>query len=161
MKKTLLFFFGVFISSWSYSQSLSPEVIATAGDHFSSGEAQLSWTIGEPVIELFEAHGLILTQGFHQTNLLVTAVESVIANLSVKVFPNPVANHLTIDGQELPEDFRLDFTDAIGRPLQQQLLPSGSTIQMNLSSYPSGMYLLRLSSKKNQTTQTFKILKLK
>jgi hypothetical protein len=75
MRKFFLFFLGLSGVGWVQAQSLSPEVVATAGDHFATSTAQLSWTLGEPVIETFtDAAATQLTQGFHQTNLMVVAV---------------------------------------------------------------------------------------
>jgi hypothetical protein len=50
--------------------SFSQQVIATAGSSGSGTGIQLSWTIGEPVIETFTGANNILTQGFHQTLLM-------------------------------------------------------------------------------------------
>ncbi|MFC2176342.1 hypothetical protein ACFLR1_05175, partial [Bacteroidota bacterium] len=51
------------------SQSISPEVIASAGGHFDNGTTQLSWTLGEVAIDTYDNGTNIITQGFHQTQL--------------------------------------------------------------------------------------------
>ncbi|MFN0015522.1 MAG: hypothetical protein ACKVU2_13330 [Saprospiraceae bacterium] len=48
---------GLLGMGWADSQSHSPEVIATVGDHFANGNAQMSWTLGEPVIERYAPSG--------------------------------------------------------------------------------------------------------
>ncbi|MFU8844174.1 MAG: hypothetical protein ACNA7V_10250 [Bacteroidales bacterium] len=48
------------------AQSVSPEVIATAGDYFENSSGSLSWTLGEVMTETFSSGGNILTQGFQQ-----------------------------------------------------------------------------------------------
>ena len=62
MHKLLILFLSL-SSGWVQSQSLSPEVIATAGEHFATANAQLSWTLGEPVIETYAPGGN--PKGYH------------------------------------------------------------------------------------------------
>jgi hypothetical protein len=48
------------------AQTLSPQVIASAGGYQSNASASLSFTIGETVIQTFTSPNNILTQGFQQ-----------------------------------------------------------------------------------------------
>jgi hypothetical protein len=48
------------------AQTLSPEVISSAGGYFENTDASLSWTLGETVTETFTGTNVILTQGFQQ-----------------------------------------------------------------------------------------------
>ncbi|MCB0683669.1 MAG: hypothetical protein KDC32_22625, partial [Saprospiraceae bacterium] len=91
MRKLLMLFLSLLSAGWLHSQSLAPEVIASAGEHFATANAQLSWTVGEPVIETYTGSTAQLTQGFHQTNLTVVAVNDPTAAFQVSVFPNPTA----------------------------------------------------------------------
>lgn len=49
-----------------FSQSLSPEVISSSGDHFQNAGGSISWTLGETVTETFTGASIVLTQGFQQ-----------------------------------------------------------------------------------------------
>ena len=65
MKKTLLaliFAFPVLLNA----QSLSPQVIASAGTYAAAGGVSLSWTLGEAFTTTLQGGGTILTQGFQQ-----------------------------------------------------------------------------------------------
>lgn len=161
MKNTLLLSLGLFTTGWSYAQSLSPEVIATAGDHFSANGAQLSWTIGESVIETYSSGGSAqLTQGFHQTNLIITAVDDPVTGFPVRVYPNPTADWLNIEAEQSAPAFSLELTDAQGRALLLQPATSSTTLRsLDLSGYAAGLYYLRLRTEDRKTTQTFKIIK--
>ncbi len=53
-----------------YTQSISPVVIATSGDYFSTANYSISWTLGETLIETYSVPNQFLTQGFHQPQLL-------------------------------------------------------------------------------------------
>jgi hypothetical protein len=121
----------------------------------------MAFTIGEVVTETFGAGDLILTQGFHQTNLMVTSIEDLAAEFQLRVFPNPTVDLLSIDAQRSPESFSLELMDTAGRPLLlQRSMLNGTTHQINLSNYPPGIYLLRLRTEDRKNIQTFKIVKL-
>ena len=164
MKKALLLFLSLlYAGAWSYSQSLSPEVIATAGDHFSTSSAQLSWTLGEPVSETFYGEGTtILTQGFHQTTLMITALADFSADFKVSVYPNPTAEWLNVEAPDAPAAFGLELFDVTGKPLQfLPAEPQSERRTVDLSGLTPGMYLLRLRTEDRKTIKTFKIFKIK
>jgi len=48
------------------AQSVSPEVVSSAGDYFEGTNASLSWTLGEIATETYSNGTNILTQGFQQ-----------------------------------------------------------------------------------------------
>ncbi len=76
----------------------SQQVISAAGGSGSGSNVQLSWTVGEPVIETFTGSSAILTQGFHQSKLLVTALDPMLfPGLTLTVFPNPVSSSLQLE----------------------------------------------------------------
>ena len=162
MKKQLLFFLSLLFCSWGYSQTISPEVIATSGEHFISANAQLSWTIGELMIETYSTGSNQLTQGFHQTNLTITAVEDLAEDFQLKVYPNPTKDLVNVEFLESPSTASVIISDAHGRTLilKEAIQPLG-TETFNLSSYPAGAYFLQVRNEEQQVIKTFQILKLK
>jgi hypothetical protein len=56
----------VFLTGSSHGQSLTPVVYSTAGGYYTSSNASLSMTVGEPVIETYTSSSNILTTGFQQ-----------------------------------------------------------------------------------------------
>ncbi len=68
MKKIKIFSIAFLMTFFANGQSISPEVITSTGDYYSNSNVSLSWTLGEPVIETFEAGGFVLTQGFQQVD---------------------------------------------------------------------------------------------
>jgi hypothetical protein len=162
MKKSLLFFLSLLLSDLGYSQSVSPEVTASAGDHFTGTNAQLSWTIGETMIETYVNGSNQLTQGFHQTNLMVTAVEDLTDNFQVKFFPNPATDILNIEWSEISDPLTLSLHDATGQQLiMKKVLDQTMSITFDLTTHAAGSYLLQLSNADEQTIKIFKILKIK
>jgi hypothetical protein len=65
------------------AQSLSPTVIASAGDYSTGNGVSLSWTLGEMATETFSNGGYTLNQGFQQP---VTGIAISGINLDLLVF---------------------------------------------------------------------------
>jgi len=158
MHKLLILFFGLIGVGWVQAQSLSPEVIATAGNHFSGTNAQMSWTLGEAVIETYSAQ---LTQGFHQTNLIIVGVDDPVADFPVRVYPNPTSGWVSIEAQPSAPAFGVELSNAQGRILLTRTAagPPGLPQTLDLSGYAPGLYLLRLRNQDSKTILSYKILK--
>ena len=162
MKKILLFLIVLIFGSQGFSQSLSPEVISSSGDHFMGADVQLSWTIGETMIETYLVSSNQLTQGFHQTNLTITLVEDFQNDFQVKVYPNPTPDLLTIEWEKMTASPKLTIVDLTGKVLLSQSLNAQNLVEtIDLSAYPAGNYYLQLKKADNQTIKTFKVLKIK
>ena len=160
MKKVFTFIL-LFISFISFAQQISPEVIASGGDHFENSDLSMSWTIGETVIATLESD-YILTQGFHQDIFTITAVdEKELENISINIFPNPTADYLYIDWKsntQLMEQVNIQLLDMNGKVLLEKSYHSPSDIMMiNLQSYERAHYILRLIN--GRQIKTFKIIK--
>lgn len=148
--------------STNYAQSTAPTVIASSGGHASNATHQLSWTIGEPIITTNGTGNHVLTQGFHQSNLSVNSIFKLNNAIDAKAYPNPTNQqiNITIQNNQSAEDLTITLLDLKGVQLKQFTLPSGEQQQaINLEHYPSGVYLIRLQNSKNQTTNTFQIIK--
>ncbi len=135
------------------------QVVSSNGDSKSAAGAEVSWTLGEAVMETLIGSSNTLTQGFHQTKLTVTAVsELLIPGLEIKVFPNPTQDFITVQFSEYIEGsiyFLYDFT---GKLLENKMISSADT-EIDMGKYASGQYILKLSNKSRQPIQTFQIVK--
>lgn len=120
MKRLLPVLLLLFSAGLAISQSVAPQVTASAGGHFTGANAQLSWTIGEVVIETFETETNQLTQGFHQTNMLITAVEDLAKDFQVKIFPNPTAAIMKIQWKETVDAMILSLYNHQGQQVMRQ-----------------------------------------
>lgn len=163
MKQTILLSLGLFFSSWGGAQALSPEVVAASGSHFTGANAQLSWTLGETVIETWFNGTSQITQGFNQTNLIITAIEDLAQSIQLQVFPNPTSDRLNIEWQESTQmGFALKLFDANGRLYWSNEPSSGNTqATVDLSTYTPGTYYLYLNNQGGNAIKTFKIIKIK
>ena len=146
MKKLTVIITMLGVAFGANAQSISPDVVAPSGTHFSNGPTQVSWTIGEPVIATYDNGSNILTQGFHQTLLTVTGIQETEAQLEgVSVYPNPVDYLLNVKFDSNNSTVSAMIFDASGRMIRSEQINSGITQrQFDLTGIANGTYLLRL-----------------
>jgi len=155
MKKYLLCCFYIFAAFVLSAQ----QVVSTAGETGTAEDYEVSWTIGEPVIVTSVLETNILTQGFHQTKLVVTSVDDLVkGDPDVKVYPNPTQSIVVIEFNGSIENHEFVLFDISGRKLHRGKIGSSET-RLNFENRATGIYLLRLMSDKNSHIQTFKIIK--
>ncbi len=138
----------------------SQQVVASSGNSGSAAGYTVDWTLGEPVIETISGSGNILTQGMHQTKLLVTAISEIeFPGVEVKVYPNPTGRFLKIEvlqtGNEL---FFYEISDITGRNVVLKEL-QGNTEEIDMGSFVSGIYFLYVLSQNHKSVKVFKIIK--
>lgn len=160
MKPIPLLFFSLLIGTFGYSQTTSPEIIGSSGDHFFNSNAQISWTLGETMVATFTSDSSQLSQGFHQTNLTITAIEDLAPNFEMKAYPNPTADLLHFEWPENTPSLRLVLIDVSGKELwvRQARSPALPT-SLDLSTYPAGTYFLHVYQQDHPSTKTITILK--
>lgn len=163
MRKILLILSGILFCFTGISQSVEPEVYATSGGHYTGTNAQLSFTIGEPVIETVSNTNNIITQGFHQTSYDITSIkENPDLGYEISVFPNPVDNTLqvNINGTVDNSTLKIELMDITGKILtNEKIAGTIITYQLNMKEYASGSYFLRITNEKKQLINSFKIQK--
>lgn len=156
----LLFCFG--LTCFLQAQSIAPSVIAAQGQVFSSPGHRLSFTTGEPVTASLASGGNVLTQGFHQPNLVVTALETQLPDpIEVSYWPNPTRDLLHVQISENGQEPQvLELFDLRGKFLQRQNVHPGETVKIDLTAYTAGIYFLRVSSPQSTESASYKIQKL-
>jgi len=135
------------------------QVISSGGASAVGTGVQLSWTIGETVIETFTGSSAILTQGFHQTRLTITAVDpTLFPGLEVSVYPNPVSTQLRvkISGERI-QNLSYQLFNAEGKAILNKLVDNPEAL-INMEIYTSGIYLLKFF-REDDPLKTFKIIK--
>jgi hypothetical protein len=138
---------------------LAQEVVSSAGETYKTASAEVSWTIGETVIETVSNGSATLTQGFHQTKLTVTAIsDNDWPGLKINAFPNPVGDILNMEFSILPEEISFVVIDILGKTVQQDFIKSDKTI-LDFSDFAAGHYFLKIQTKAGKPVQTFKIVK--
>ncbi|HNS18340.1 MAG TPA: T9SS type A sorting domain-containing protein [Bacteroidales bacterium] len=150
---------------FSKGQSLIPDVVASAGDIFTGKHSSLEWTLGEVTIETISSETSLLTQGFHQSYLQVLKVNAPEDPLvNVLVYPNPVNDLLTIEitTAEKNPQFKLELFDFVGQRMHDQVIETQThKEQLDVSSFSSSFFVLRVINLRSHTTESFKIYKVK
>lgn len=136
------------------------QVVASAGNSGTATGYAVDWTLGEPVIETISGSGNILTQGFHQTRLLITDIsEMEFPGLEIKVYPNPAGRFLKIEiVQTGNEQFLYELSDIKGR-IRVVREVNTNAAEIDLGSYVPGLYLLRVINSRQEFVKVVKVIK--
>lgn len=70
----------------------------------------------------------------------------------VHIYPNPTSKMLRIDLEQVLEEGRLELISSSGQICYQSKLKNSKSYDLDLSEYPSGIYMVRISSKEKTTT---------
>ncbi len=132
------------------SQQLSPKVSAAAGASANlPGGGYMAWTVGETVIFTGETASHFMTQGFHQPDWLLTAVEEA-KNLpwQAALSPNPAGSFIEMSVlAETPADWTAALYAADGRFLgKQSATAARTTFRFEVGELAPGLYFLTLTS---------------
>ena len=160
MKKLILlltlFIFTVSIKA----QIISKQVISSLGSNYSNSTIKLSYVLGEFVVgSMTDDDGsLQLGNGYYPSlNLETLSVQSLIIEVKLKVYPNPV-NELLYVSHPTETKFDIYITDVTGRNIFKGKIQKQNPI--NISQYPKGIYLLTIMTGEIKKTNTYKIIKL-
>lgn len=152
IKKGIIFSFLLIFSVLIHAQ----DVISTQGDSYSNASGSIGFTIGEPLIETYPSTSNDLTQGFHQTNLLISRVEETDMNFSVKVFPNPTCKVLKISTEDY-HGMEALLLNTEGKVVLSLTL-DGELSTINMEGISDGIYLLKILTLEKVIT-SYKIIK--
>jgi hypothetical protein len=132
------------------SGSDSAMIVATATENTTGGERLASIAVS--------ANG-VSTQYvvIHQLAPVINA-ENEISPGKIMIYPNPVKGVLNISGIDPLEcNNRIEISDNAGKILVALIQKNVSTVQINMTEYPSGFYIIRIHSG-NEISQ-FKVIK--
>ena len=136
------------------------EVVSSTGESYSYDGYEVSWTLGELVIETVSNETNTLTQGFHQNNLNVTLIDELnLPGLEFKVYPNP-ADYIIYIQSKGRTDVKLQFVlfDVNGKKLLNKKFIENPT-ELNMAQYAAGNYFLSITTIDGEPVQKFKIVK--
>ncbi|MCL4857542.1 MAG: T9SS type A sorting domain-containing protein, partial [Flavobacteriales bacterium] len=102
------------------AQSISNQVVSSYGLSAVNGTAQTDVTIGEPVTATVSDGNNTLTQGFHQTKLIITTISENEKTNNYQFYPNPVN-----------EVLNFNFTNSNNEPVGLQLFDINGKILYN------------------------------
>lgn len=152
--------------SFSQLATLSPSVIASAGDYAEVGNISLSWTLGEIAVSTITASDIILTQGFQQSYDIedTTSIDLNPIDWQIIAYPNPVRTEIKIQFDVLePSDFWVELQDITGRILSQKQykeIHPGDIVPIGMSDYTYGIYFFRVYTPDRRQMRVISIRKL-
>ncbi|GAB5538395.1 MAG: hypothetical protein Salg2KO_04980 [Salibacteraceae bacterium] len=135
-------------------------VIASAGESYEGNNAQMSYTLGETVIATHSVDSNQMTQGFHQSKLNVVGISEDFKSVSVKVWPNPTTDFVTIDFDQNAGVYDLILLDQAGQLVKSQSAIGDSQYRLEMRSLASGSYFLNIVSTQDRARRnTYQIIK--
>ena len=156
MKKIFTSFI-LLTSSICFSQTNTLQIIGSAGNTATNANTQLNWTIGEPITNTATNPNNILTQGFNQSVLLITAIDEK-QNSKITISPNPTADFVTINIDENDlQNAQYLLHDINGKLILQNKIIDKQT-KLSFIDLANATYFVEVSTN-NQKTKTFKIIK--
>lgn len=163
MKKIFTLIIVSALAAGIHAQSLVNSVVASAGGFNDNGTISLSWTLGEIAVTTLTSGNYTLTQGFQQSWDLGVKVEEVKFDWSVQAYPNPVKENLNIKFTlEKPGKFSIEIMDITGKKIlsrEAQLIDPNQVVELDMSQYKHGIYLLQIFSEDQKLHRVYKIRK--
>lgn len=135
------------------------EVLSTQGGSFENVYGKVDFTVGELVISTLGNGSNVLTQGFHQPNLIISNINDLSSGIKVSVYPNPVLYQLTLSFSELKFGFEIEMLDINGRLVKSKPV-SGLETQVDVQSLAAGVYMLMLKDEEGNYLKSYQIHKL-
>jgi hypothetical protein len=140
-----------------YSQTISKQVIGTAGSTQTNSNLKVSWTAGEPVVGLMTAGSNQLGNGYYPAlNLQALSVEDNSMDVQLRVYPNPTSQSLYVSHPEL-NSFGIQIVDLNGKQVYSGSISKNQPL--DVSNYSQGMYLITIENKEANKKNTYKIIK--
>ncbi len=153
----------VCLASYSQNLSLAGSVVSISCDNASSANNNLSWTVGESVVDILTSTNYILTVGFQQNWERIVGIEDVEAGLQPAVYPNPGTREVFVritgnsTSEVLIEIFNLQGLKIYSE--RKNNLMDDELITIDISNLKTGMYLLHVRYPDRIPGQVFKLIK--
>ncbi len=150
-------FLAVFFTTVLHAQV--QQVTASSGGILEGDTRQVSFTVGETVVKTHEGQQIMITQGFHQPMLWVTAVDEMEGiTFQIKAYPNPATDivKLTVN-EELPIGSSYQLYDMHGGLISTKKIEQLTT-EVPFQQLVPASYFLKVVSE-DKILKTFKIIK--
>ena len=145
------------VTAFGYSQTISKQVIGTAGKTQTNSNLKISWTTGEPVVGLMTAGGNQLGNGYYPAmDIQALSIDDVALNVEIKVYPNPTSQSLYVTHNNM-NSFGISIVDLNGKLIYQGNINKDQPL--DVSDYTQGMYLVTIENNVTNQKNTYKIIK--
>jgi len=150
------------VATLGYAQNVAPEVFASSGASGFTDNASIAFTIGEPLVETLSSNNTVVTQGFHQTNIIITGLRENLAfvgELQLNVYPNPTSERVSIElsSNSQLKDFNLIMYDLFGKQHIVEKLRPNLVMDIDVSTLRSGIHMITIINANGAFVQAFKL----
>ena len=149
----------LFFNFQLFSQSISKQVISTAGSKFDSENSSITFSVGETVVGSMtsEEYSIQLGNGYYPSlDLEALNVELNDLSINVSVFPNPYENFIYLTSKE-NITYELIILDLNGKLVHKGDYKKNEPVR--LGGLSKGTYIARISNKITRQTNSYKIIK--
>jgi len=156
MSKKLIFTVALFTMVFT---GIAQQNIATTGAYFENSEFSVSYGVGELAIETLSSDNFILTQGFQQSRLTITAIDDESESVeSIAIYPNPTSDYVYVDLKDTDtRQYSYQIVDMVGKVIDQQNI-AAQNMRVSFVEQKAGVYFMQILSE-DKPIKTYKIVK--
>ncbi|PQA94578.1 secretion protein [Chryseobacterium shigense] len=159
MKRTSIHCFFLILFTFSVSILNAQSAVLASGTNASGSNGSVSYSVGQTAYLYKGANSQVL-EGVQQAYEITTlsASETVSKQEGILLYPNPVRDYLYIDFTSSPfKGSEYQLFDAQGKLIKKDRI-SQSKSELDLSSLPSSVYIIRINQN-GENLKTFKVIK--
>ncbi|MBB6371421.1 T9SS type A sorting domain-containing protein [Chryseobacterium shigense] len=159
MKRTSIHCFFLILFTFSVSLLNAQSAILTTGTNASAGNGSVSYSVGQ-VAYLYKGVNSEILEGLQQGYEITTlsASETTSKQEGILLYPNPTRDYLYIDFSDVPyKGSEYQLFDAQGKLIKKDMISQPKS-ELNLSSLPSAVYIIRVNQN-GENLKTFKVIK--
>ncbi|WP_099765232.1 T9SS type A sorting domain-containing protein [Chryseobacterium sp. 52] len=159
MKRTSIHCFFLILFTFSVSLLNAQSAVLATGTNASGSNGSVSYSVGQTTY-LYKGVNSQVLEGVQQPYEITTlsAHETVSKQEGILLYPNPFRDYLYIDFTSSPyKGSEYQLYDAQGKLIKKDVI-SQSKSELNLSSLPSAVYIIRINQN-GENLKTFKVIK--
>lgn len=158
MKKFLFTWLSILCAVFfSYGQQL--EVLAPAGEEVQNASHQVSFTMGELVVETAQTETHVLTQGYHQSKLVIIGLDEISKEFAFHVYPNPTSEYVILESEQLDQVQSVWMYDIKGSLIQSIQNHQSQQLTVNMQHLSAGTYVLKIRTANESQSFSYQIIK--
>ncbi|KFF09121.1 T9SS type A sorting domain-containing protein [Chryseobacterium luteum] len=159
MKRTSIHCFFLIVFTFSVSLLNAQSAVLASGTNASGSNGSVSYSVGQTTYLYKGANSQVL-EGVQQAYEITTlsANEATSEQEGILLYPNPAKDYLYIDFSSVPyKGSGYQLFDAQGKLIKKDMI-SEQKSELDLSSLPSAVYLIRIN-RNGENLKTFKVIK--
>ena len=158
MKKFLIII-SIFTFTWASAQvEVRKNSLSTGGGSSNVGTTHLVFTIGEIAVQENTQSSIHVSEGFIGPDIAqLLGIEDYASLEGVHIFPNPVKSTLNVNIPNQEGNYSVYLFDLQGKILMSKSVDSD--FQLNMSTYPTAVYLLSIIDNQQKRKSIIKVQK--